>query len=147
MAHHLGAHVIVTGSARNHDYLKDLGADEVIDYNSVDFRDVVSNCDIVYDTVGGEVHRNSYDVLRTGGRMVYVAPQPKDFEVPRKDVGVLRPQVGRARVYLERIIALADSGAVIPPEIETMHLSEAAAAQEKSKSGHVRGKIVLKVRS
>ena len=145
LAHHLGAHVSVTASLHNHDYLRNLGADELIDYNRVDFRDVVTNCDAVYDTVGGEVHRNSYDTLRPGGRMVYIAPQPKDFEVPRDDVTVLRPKVGRARTYLERIIELAERGIVIPPEIETMSLSEAAAAQEKSKTGHVRGKVVLEV--
>jgi len=145
-AKHLGAHVITTASARNHDYLKGMGADEVIDYNEVDFRDAVSDCDVVYDTVGLETHRLSYDVLKPGGRMVYVSPQPKDFEIPRDDVEVIRPNVGRSRGVLERIVELAKSGAVKIPDIETMPLTEAAAAQEKSKTGHVRGKIVLEAK-
>ena len=146
-AHHKGAHVIATASLRNHDYLKKLGADKVIDYNSVDFREVVSDCDIVYDTVGGEVHRKSYDVLKPGGRMVYVAPQPIDFELPRDDVKVMRPKVGRTRSHLARIIELAESGSVIAPEIETIPLSQAHLAQEKSKTGHVRGKLILEARN
>ena len=120
-----------------------LGADEVIDYNSVDFREKVSDCDIVYDTVGGDVHLHSYDVLKSGGRMVYVAPQPENFQLPRDDVKVLRPKVGRTRAHLERIIELAESGSVTAPATELMPLSAASAAQEKIKSRHVRGKIVL----
>ena len=145
-AKHIGAHVVTTTSARNHDYLKGMRTDEVIDYNEVDFRDAVSDCDVVYDTVGLETHRLSYDVLKPGGRMVYVSPQPEDFEIPRDDVEVIRPNVGRSREVLERIIALAESGAVKIPDIETMPLTEAVAAQEKSKIGHVRGKIVLEAK-
>lgn len=143
LARHIGAKVISTASAENHDYVQKLGAHEMIDYNSTDFREVISECDLVYDTVGGLVHQNSYEVLKPGGRMVYVAPQPENFVVPRNDVEVLRPQVIRKRVYLERIVDLFSSGEIIPPEIEVLPLAEAAAAQEKSKSGHVRGKIVL----
>ena len=143
LAKHLEAHVIVTASPNNHEYMKKLGADEVIDYNSVDFREKVSDCDIVYDTVGGDVHLHSYDVLKSGGRMVYVAPQPENFQLPRIDVKVLRPKVARTRAHLERIIELAESGSVTAPAIEIMPLSAASAAQEKIKSRHVRGKIVL----
>ena len=143
LAKHLEAHVIVTASPNNHEYMKKLGADEVIDYNSADFREKVSDCDVVYDTVGGDVHLHSYDVLLSGGRMVYVAPQPENFQLPRTDVEVLRPNVARTRAHLERIIELAESSSVTAPAIEMMPLSEASAAQEKIKSRHVRGKIVL----
>ncbi|HIA81715.1 MAG TPA: NADP-dependent oxidoreductase [Rhodospirillales bacterium] len=143
LAKYRKAHVIVTASPNNHEYMEKLGADEVIDYNSVDFREKVSDCDIVYDTVGGDVHLHSYDVLKSGGRMVYVAPQPENFQLPRIDVKVLRPKVARTRAHLERIIELAESGSVTAPAIEIMPLSAASAAQEKIKSRHVRGKIVL----
>ena len=142
-AKHVGAYVITTASARNHGYVQAMGADEVIDYNTVDFRDAVSGCDMVFDTVGLETHRLSYDVLRTGGRMVYVSAQPEGFEVPRHDVEVIRPKVGRSREVLERILSLTKSGAIKIPDIEIMPLMAADAAQEKSKTGHVRGKIVL----
>ena len=142
-AKHMGAYVITTASARNHGYVQAMGADEVIDYNTVDFRDAVSGCDMVFDTVGLETHRLSYDVLRPGGRMVYVSPQLENFKVPRLDVEVIRPKVGRSREVLERILSLTKSGAIKLPDIEIMPLIDANAAQEKSKTGHVRGKIVL----
>ena len=143
LAKHRKANVIVTASPNNHEYMKKLGADEVIDYNSVDFRDKVSDCDVVYDTVGGDVHLHSYDVLKSGGRMIYVAPQPENFEIPRNDVEVLRPKVGRTRAHLEQITALAELGSVTAPAIELMPLSAASDAQEKIRLRHVRGKIVL----
>ena len=142
-AKHLGAYVAATASAGNHSYVQAMGADEVIDYNAVEFRDAISGCDMVFDTVGLETHRQSYDVLRPGGRMVYVSPQPDNFEVPRYDVEVIRPKVGRSREVLERILSLTKSGEIKIPDIEIMPLTNAAAAQEKSKTGHVRGKIVL----
>src|SRR5271169_3968623 len=55
LAKHIGARVITTASAANHDYVRSLGADEIIDYNAQDFTQVVKNCDAVFDTVGGEV--------------------------------------------------------------------------------------------
>ncbi|MGH7029985.1 MAG: NADP-dependent oxidoreductase, partial [Stellaceae bacterium] len=55
LAKHLGATVITTASARNHDYVKSLGADRAIDYNAQDFTKQVADCDVVFDTVGGEV--------------------------------------------------------------------------------------------
>ena len=71
---------------------------------------------------------------------------PPGFAPPRDDVTVVRPLVARDRAHLERIVELVEAGAVRPPEIERLALAEAAAAQELSRSGHVRGKIVLEVR-
>src|SRR5499427_10322797 len=70
LAKHRGATVITTASARNHDYVRSLGADRVIDYNAEDFTKAVTNCDVVFDTVGGEVQVRSYEVLKPGGRLV-----------------------------------------------------------------------------
>jgi NADPH:quinone reductase-like Zn-dependent oxidoreductase len=140
-AKHIGARVLVTASARNHDYVRHLGADEAIDYSTQDFTEAVPECDVVFDTIGGEVHARSFSVLKPGGRLVHVAAGPKGFEPPRSDVTVIRPNVAR-----DRIIELVESGGVKPPEITQIPLAEAAAAQEISKTGHVRGKIVLVVR-
>src|SRR5437899_12104546 len=70
LAKHLGATAITTASARNHDYVRSLGADRVIDYNAEDFTKAVADCDVVFDTVGGEVQVRSYDVLKPGRRLV-----------------------------------------------------------------------------
>ncbi len=144
-ARHVGAHVMVTGRAVNHDYLRALGAEETIDYTKQDFAQVVSDCDVVFDTIGGAVHARSYPVLKPGGRLIHIAPGPKDF-TPREDVTVTRPHVGRDRAHLERVLELVADGAVKPPEIQTLPLSEARQAHELSQAGHVRGKIVFQVR-
>src|SRR3954451_11095368 len=90
LAKHLGATVITTASARNHDYVRHLGADRVVDYTEEDFTKVVADCDVVFDTVGGDVQIRSYDVLKPGGRLVWIASAPAGFQPTRKDVQVLR---------------------------------------------------------
>ncbi len=145
-AKHVGARVIVTASAVNHDYVRSLGADLAIDYTSQDFTEAASDCDVVFDTIGGAVHARSFAALKPGGRLIHIAAGPAGFTAPRDDVTVTRPHVGRDRAHLERILDLVAEGAVRPPEIARMPLAEAAAAQELSKTGHVRGKIVFEVR-
>lgn len=145
-AKHAGARVYATASGHNHDYVRGLGADEVIDYTTADFTAAVPPCDVVYDTVGGDVHARSFSVLKSGGRLVYITRPPDGFEAPRDDVEVLRPQVPRDRRHLERISELVAAGAIWAPEITRMPLAEVAAAHELSKTGHVRGKIVLELR-
>jgi len=145
LAKHLGARVVTTASAANHAYVRTLGADEVIDYRTEDFTRKVSGCDAVFDTVGGEVAQKSFAVLRPGGRAAFIASGASAPASPRSDVRAYRPQVGRDRRHLERIVALVRSGAVRPPEIRRYPLSEAAAAHAISESRHFRGKLVLDV--
>jgi NADPH:quinone reductase-like Zn-dependent oxidoreductase len=146
IAKHIGAKVITTCSAANTDYVKKLGADQVIDYNAQDFTKVVSGLDAVFDTVGGDVTERSFTVLRPGGRAAFIGSGPSAPPSPRGDVTSLRPKVGRDRPHLERIVSLVTSGAVKLPEIKTYKLSEAAAAHKVSEGRHFRGKLVFKVR-
>jgi NADPH:quinone reductase-like Zn-dependent oxidoreductase len=146
LAKHIGATVITTASARNHDYVRSLGADRVIDYQKEDFTAAVSGCDVVFDTVGGEVQARSYNVLKPGGRLVWIAPAPAGFQPPRADVEVLRPRVARDRPHLERMKELLAAGAVWPPAITRYPLAEAAEAHRISEGRHLQGKLVLMVR-
>jgi NADPH:quinone reductase-like Zn-dependent oxidoreductase len=145
-AKHLGARVITTTSAANRDYVRDLGADEVIDYNAQDFTKVVSGCDAVFDTVGGEVAQKSFAVLKPGGRAAFIASGMEAPKSNRPDVVSLRPPVGRSRAAMERVAELIQTGAVKPPAIKLYRLSEAAEAQRLSEGRHFRGKLVFKVR-
>ena len=146
VAKHIGARVITTASAANHDYLRKLGADEIIDYNARDFTEVVRDCDAVFDTVGGDVAQRSFAVLRPGGRGAFIASGQQAPTPERNDVTSLRPPVGRDRRHLDRIVELVASGAVRVPEITLYRLAEAAAAHKVSEARHFRGKLVLQVR-
>ena len=146
LAKHIGAEVITTASARNHDYVRGLGADRVVDYTSEDFTKTVADCDVVFDTVGGDVQARSYGVLKPGGRLVWIAPAPAGFQPPRGDVEVLRPRVARDRAHLERMKELLAAGAVWPPAITRYKLADAAEAHRVSEGRHLQGKLVLMVR-
>jgi NADPH:quinone reductase-like Zn-dependent oxidoreductase len=146
LSKHLGARVITTASAPNHDYLRQIGADEIIDYNTVDFTQVVKGCDAVFDTVGGDVAQRSFNVLKPGGRAAFIASGAQAPKPERGDVVALRPSVGRDRPHLERVVELVTIGAVRPPEVTLYKLSEAVAAHEVSQSRHFRGKLVFVVR-
>jgi NADPH:quinone reductase-like Zn-dependent oxidoreductase len=146
LAKDIGATVFTTASAANHDYVRGLGADRIIDYASEDFATQVPDCDVVFDTVGGEVQLRSYAVLKPGGRLVWIAAAPPGSQPPRSDVRVLRPNVARDRPHLERIAALYEEGAVKPPEITRYQLADAAEAHRRSESRHLRGKLVFEIR-
>src|SRR6266542_2098887 len=146
LAKHIGARVITTASAANHDYLRDLGVDEIIDYNARDFTKVVTGCDAVFDTVGGDVAQKSFAVLKPGGRAAFIASGAQKPKPNRNDVISLRPAVGRSRQSLERIAELLEARAIRPPEVKLYRLSEAADAHRLSESRHFRGKLVLQVR-
>jgi len=139
LARHLGARVISTASAANHDYVRGLGADQLIDYRTQDFTKLVGGCDAVFDTVGGDVTERSFAVLRPGGRVASVAAGP------RPPGQVLRPNVERRRSHLERVSKLLIDGALRVPEIKTFPLAQAAAAHRVSEARHLRGKLVLQV--
>lgn len=146
LAKHIGATVITTASAKNHDYVTRLGADRVIDYNKEDFSKTVSGCDVVFDTVGGEVQVKSYDVLKPNGRLVWIAGAPPGFQPTRKDVQVLRPAVARDRAHLERMLSLLEAGAITPPPVTLYQLSDVQAAHRVSEGRHLQGKLVFKLR-
>jgi NADPH:quinone reductase-like Zn-dependent oxidoreductase len=146
LAKHIGARVITTTSAANLDYVRGLGADEVIDYNAQDFTRTVSNCDAVFDTVGGDVAQKSFAVLKPGGRAAFIASGPQAPKPDRSDVTALRPAVGRARAPLERVAQLVAAGAVRPPEVKLYRLAQAAEAHRLSESRHFRGKLIFQVR-
>jgi len=150
-AKHAGATVYTTARAVNHDYVKDLGADAAIDYAKENFVDVLrkrepGGIDVVYDTIGGHVQQRSYKVLRRGGRLVSIISIPDPEEARPYDVRTAFVFVSPNGEQLRQIADLIESGAVRPAAFEVMRLENAAKAQELSRAGHVRGKIVLRIR-
>ncbi|QGZ66024.1 NADP-dependent oxidoreductase [Paraburkholderia acidisoli] len=140
LAHRAGACVIATASARNHELVKSLGADRVIDYRAEDFS-ALRDVDLVLDTLGGETLEQSWSVLRAGGRIVSMVEfgiQPRDG---RDGASVF---FATAQPFLAKAVERyeADELQIIIDEIFAP--GEARAALEKLATGHARGKIVIR---
>jgi NADPH:quinone reductase-like Zn-dependent oxidoreductase len=136
--------VIATGSASNVDFLKQLGADQVVDYNNQRFEDVGKKVDLVVDSIGGDTQARSWQVIRPGGALASLVGDQWAGE-PRDDVNKFAVFGAMAAGDLGKITRLIDEGAVKPVVSRVLVLSEAAKAHELNAQGHTRGKIVLKV--
>lgn len=147
-AKHLGTHVTATASARNHRWLLELGADEVIDYTTTRFEDAVADVDVVVDLVGDghdSTSTRSLSVLRPGGLLLAIpsgaapdlmaAGQQRGVRV----TGFLVEPDGAA---LTEIAQLIDAG-VVRVEAKTYPLDQVARAHRDGEAGHTRGKLVL----
>ena len=139
-----GARVIGTTSTKNVRMVHSLGADQVIDYTIGDFRKVVSEMDMVYDTVGGDTQARSWEVIRKGGMLV--APVGVD-----ENAAAAHGIVGRSYLLtsngarLRDIRELIDSGNIKVMIEREYPLAEAKAAHQLSQAGHVSGKIILRI--
>jgi NADPH:quinone reductase-like Zn-dependent oxidoreductase len=140
-----GAHVITTASKENFNFLRGIGADEIIDYTSEAFETKVRDLDVVLDTVGGSTLERSWQVLRKGGTLVTIpgaAPAEKAAKFGVKAIFFI---VEPSRSQLMEIGRLIDSGKVRPFVQAVLPLAKAREAYERGLSGHNRGKIVLRV--
>jgi NADPH:quinone reductase-like Zn-dependent oxidoreductase len=140
-----GAHVIGTASANNHEFLKSIGAHEVIDYNTTHFEDVVHDADVVLDTISDDVWQRSWKVLKKGGIMVSTLRGPEVGGMDALNKLQAHVFVQPDAAELEEIAALIDNGKVHPEISKVFPLQEAAEAHFESQGGHTRGKIVLDV--
>jgi NADPH:quinone reductase-like Zn-dependent oxidoreductase len=144
LAHWKGARVIATASAGNADFVRELGADEVIDYAKDKFEEVVKDIDLVLDTVGGDVFERSKLVLSPTGLLVTIVEivPPEDAGGPKREIFFI---VEPNRVELIELGRLIDSGKVKTTIAEVFPLEQAEQAFERGLAGHVRGKIVLRI--
>ncbi|MFE9556318.1 NADP-dependent oxidoreductase [Streptomyces sp. NPDC006703] len=141
-----GAYVITTASAPKHDFLRGLGADEVIDYRAVDFEDAVSGVDTVLELIGGDYADRSLRTLRPGGLLVTaIARSDTALAARTREAGFRFAGVSVEPDYvgLEAMAALADKGLLHPHVHRTLPLTEAPKAHELIESGHVTGKVIL----
>lgn len=141
-----GARVLGTASARNVDFLKTLGADMVIDYTTKKFEEEVSGVDCVLDTQGGDVLKRSLQVLKKGGIVVSTLEEPSAADLEKYGVRASSIVVRSDAAQLSEIAGLIDAGQVKAVVATVLPLAEARKAHEMSQSGHVHGKIVLKVK-
>ncbi len=141
-----GATVIGTASAAKHEFVRGLGADEVVDYRTEDFAEVVRDVDVVLDTIGGDYQLRSLRTLRPGGIMVSTLPRPAEGLFDRAaELGV------RAELILVEadhagmlaVAELAANGALRAEIAGVFPMSEAAAAHAAGETGRTTGKLVL----
>lgn len=140
-----GARVIGTASAGNLDFVRNLGADEVIDYRAVAFEQAVSNVDMVLDTLGGDTQERSWSVLKPGGILVSTTSPPSQETAQERGLRAGMIMVQPKATILREITALLDSGKIKTFVEKVLPLTEIRQAFELSQSGHTRGKIVLQV--
>lgn len=146
LAHWAGAQVIATASARNRDLLRELGANETIDYATTRFEEVVHGVDLVFDTVGGDTLQRSWQVIKPGGVLVSIAsPPPSATSVKRHDVRFAWFVVEPNQEELNQIGTLIDAGQLRPIVDAVFPLAQARQAYEQVAKGHTRGKVVLRV--
>lgn len=140
-----GARVIGTAS-RNADFVRQLGADEVIDYSAVPFEQVVHDVDVVVDTIGGEVQQRSCMVLRPNGLLVSVIQEPSAELVAgygvRSAMVYTTPPIGET---LAKVAEMVDAGQLTPTISAVLPLAEVRRAHEMVEGRHTRGKVVLNV--
>lgn len=139
-----GAYVYTTSSSRNIEWVKNLGADEVIDYTSRDFSQL-RDVDVVFDTVGGEVMDKSWQTLKRGGRLVSIISNPDVQTAEQHGVTPLFCFVQPNAAQLAELAALFDAEKLQVVIDSVFDLKELAKAHEKSESGRARGKIVVQV--
>jgi NADPH:quinone reductase-like Zn-dependent oxidoreductase len=141
-----GARVIGTASANNESFLRELGADRVIDYHTTQFDEVVSEVDMVLDPIGGDTQDRSWKVLKKRGILVATLGISSPNAARQHSVRNEGVRVHPNTHQLTQIASLIDAGDLKPAVTTVLPLAEAARAHELSQTGHVRGKIVLKVR-
>lgn len=140
-----GAHVVTTASGKNEDFVKDLGADEWIDYTKQKFEQVVKDVDVVFDTIGGDTQERSFQTLKKGGCLVSVVSPPSKETAEKFGIKAEMISVMPNAEQLAEITKLVEEGK-LRTYIETvLPLSEVKKAHELSQSGHTRGKIVFRL--
>ncbi len=140
-----GAYVIGTASENNIEFLKQLGADKVIDYKKQNFQDLLKDIDVVFDLIGGDTQKNSVKVLKEGGILVSTLGIADNNLLAQKNIHGEAYMAQSLPDQLNQIAQLIDEGKLKPVIAKVMPLAQAAEAQRESEEGHVRGKIVLEV--
>jgi len=143
-----GAHVITTSSKVHFGYVKALGADEVIDYTQENFIDFLhknhpKGVDVIYDTVGGDTLKASYQAAKEGGRLITIAGIVDQALASKQHLMAEFVFVRPDGKELSQIASLFEKKRLIPPHIQEVPFDEIALALRKSREGHTQGKLVV----
>ncbi|WP_309569953.1 NADP-dependent oxidoreductase [Deinococcus sp.] len=140
-----GAHVIATSSGPNLDFVRSLGADDVMDYTARPFEEQVSEVDAVLDTVGGDTLTRSVGVVREDGWLVTIAGQAPTERAEERGVHAERILVHPSQEGLDFLAAEFTAGRLTPHISQTFPLAQVADAHRALETRHTVGKIVLEL--
>lgn len=140
-----GAWVAATCSSDNVAFVESLGADQVIDYKKEDFTEILCDMDIVFDTMGGDIQKRSYEVLKKGGRLVSIAQPPDEAYAEERNVRAGYVFMDPDGDQLKQIGDLIEKGKIRPIVGSVMKLEDIKEAHRLSETHHAKGKIVLSV--
>jgi NADPH:quinone reductase-like Zn-dependent oxidoreductase len=146
IAKYLGAYVIGTASDANYDFVKELGADEFIDYTQGLFEDAVEDVDVVFDAVGGDYPQRSLQVLKDGGRLIAIAggiTEEVKNQAEKRKIKAIPYLVHSNGDDMEQIAELLEAGTLKSHIFREYNLDEIAEAHRQSETGKTRGKIVI----
>ncbi len=145
-AKYLGAYVATTARQADVDFVKSLGADEVIDYEKQSFEDVIKDYDAVFDTVGGDVYIKSFQVLKKGGKVVSMIEQPNEQLAGQHGVEAIYQSSQIDDKSLQKLAELIDDGVMKVHIDKQFRLDQTTGAFKYLETGHPRGKVVVKIR-
>ncbi|MDE2026608.1 MAG: NADP-dependent oxidoreductase [Patescibacteria group bacterium] len=146
IAKSLGAYVAATAKTQDIEFVKNLGADEVIDYKTQKFDEVLKDFDAVYDTVGGETTTASFAVLKKGGVLVSMLGKPDPALAEKYAVTAIGQQTKIDTARLEKLSQLIDSGKVSVHVDKVFPLEKVQEAFIYQEQTHPNGKVVLQIR-
>jgi NADPH:quinone reductase-like Zn-dependent oxidoreductase len=144
LAKNKGAHVIGLASGKNEEFVRELGADEFIDYKKAKFEDQVNDLDVVFDTVGGETQERAFQTLKRGGILVSTVSPPPAEKAKEFGVTVAMVQMMPNRDQLAEINRLVETEKLKVRVAAVLPLAEVKKALQLSASGHADGKIILR---
>lgn len=146
LAKFLGAYVATTVSTDDAEFVKGLGADEIIDYKTQKFEKLIKDYDAVFDNVGGETGDKSFQVLKKGGVIVSMLGQPSPELAEKYGVTAIGQGTQTDTAHLKRLADLVDSGKVKVHVDKVFPLEQAQVAFNYQEKTHPRGKVVLKIK-
>ena len=146
IAKQLGAEVTTTASKEDTDYVKELGADTVIDYENEKFEDMAKDYDAVFDTIGGDTYQRSFQVLKKGGIIVSMLEEPNEKLMKQYEVASKAQFTQPNSAQLAELATLVDEGKMKIKVDRTFPLAEVKEALDYLQNSHHRGKVVITVK-
>jgi NADPH:quinone reductase-like Zn-dependent oxidoreductase len=145
LAKHLGAYVATTVSGDDMEYVKNLGADQVIDYKAEKFEEILKGFDAVYDTIGGQTTEKSFLVLKKGGILTSMKGQPSEELASQYGVTGIVTNTSNNTERLTQLAGLVDGGIIKPQVDKVFPLEKTGEAFVYKEQSPVRGKVVIKI--